>query len=119
MKALGIEDLTPINSESENAVYVLPSRGGIVGSFTPDLLEALEAKREVLGPEELERHLAVFVERWNRSNEPADTPVPEIPDEIDVLWIVHACPRGSTGARCGLLVAAQLCGASTRRTRGD
>jgi hypothetical protein len=30
-------------------VYVLPSRTDLVGSFTPELLERVEAKREVLG----------------------------------------------------------------------
>lgn len=43
---------------------------------------------------DLDRHLGVLVERWDRSNEPLDTPVPEIPAEIDVLWIVHAWRQG-------------------------
>jgi hypothetical protein len=95
VKALGIEDLTPIHSARENVVYVLPSRTDLVASFSPELLGALEAKREVLGLEdERERHLGVLVERWDRSNEPEATPVPEIPAEIDMLWIVHAWRQG-------------------------
>jgi hypothetical protein len=91
LRELGIVDLKPIQSEKRNVVYVLPTRGGTVGSFTAELLERLQEKREVLGLEaNLERHLGVLVERWDRSNEPEDTPVPEIPAEIDVLWIVHA-----------------------------
>lgn len=95
VKALGIEDLTPIRSERENVVHVLPSRGDLVVSFTPELAGALEAKREVLGlVGDHEHHLGVLLERWDRSNEPEDTPVPEIPEEIDVLWIVHAWRQG-------------------------
>jgi len=95
VKSLGIDDLTPIQSERENVVFVLPSRGAVIESFAPELLHALEAKREVLGLEhDLEGHLGVLVERWDRSNEPEETPVPEIPAEIDVLWIVHVWRQG-------------------------
>jgi hypothetical protein len=98
VKELGIVDLTPIHSERENVVYVLPSRADTVGSFTPELLGALEAKREVLAlVPNVERHLSVLVERWDRSNEPEETPVPEIPAEIDVLWIAHAWRQGFEG----------------------
>jgi hypothetical protein len=95
VKELGVIELKPIHSERENVVHVLPSRGGTVESFTPELVEALDRKREVLGLErDRERHLGILVERWDRSNEPEDTPVPEIPAEIDVLWIVHAWRQG-------------------------
>jgi hypothetical protein len=91
VRELGIVDLWPIQGNREHVVYVLPTRGSVIGSFTAELLDRLEAKREVLGLEvDLERHLGVLVERWDRSNEPKETPVPEIPAEIDVLWIVHA-----------------------------
>lgn len=91
VKALGIVDLTPILSEREDVVYVIPSRTDLVLSFTPELDRALERKREVLRLErDYERHLGVLVERWDRSNDPEATPVPEIPPEIDFLWIVHA-----------------------------
>jgi hypothetical protein len=91
VKSLGIQHLTPIHSERENVVFVVPTRGAVIESFAPELFHALEEKREVLGLEhDLEGHLGVLVERWDRSNEPQETPVPEFPAEIDVLWIVHA-----------------------------
>jgi hypothetical protein len=69
--------------DAQPDVYVLPSRADLIGSFTPELFRALEAKRKVLGLEaDPERHLRVLVERWDRSNEPEDTPAPEIPAEM-------------------------------------
>jgi hypothetical protein len=95
VKELGIVELKPISSERENVIRVVPSRTDTIPGFSPELLEVLEAKREVLGQEtDLERHLGVLVERWDRSNEPEDTPVPEIPPEIDSLWIVHSWRQG-------------------------
>jgi hypothetical protein len=92
LKELGILELKPISpTERDHVVYVAPGRTDLVETLSPDLREALEAKRQVLGLQnDLERHLGVYVERWDRSNEPEDTNVPEIPPEIDVLWIVHA-----------------------------
>jgi hypothetical protein len=112
VKELGVVELKPIRSERENVVYVVPSRTELVGSFTPELLGALESKREVLRLErDLDRHLSILVERWDRSNEPEDTPVPEIPprdrrpvDRARVATVVRRVPGVGRPPR-GVVVA--------------
>ena len=90
VRELGIVELKPTRGIRDHFVWVLPTQGGPVGPFSDELHGALEAKRETLGLEQdLERHLGVWVDRWDVSNEPAHTPAPELPPEIDVLWVVH------------------------------
>lgn len=90
-RELGIRSLTPIRSGRDHVVQVGSTRGDIVGSFSSELDKAIEAKRETLRlVSHLEGHLGVLLHRWDRSSAQEDTPVPRIPDEIDVLWIVHA-----------------------------
>lgn len=61
-----------------------------IGSFSRELERAVHAKVATLAREhDLERHLGVLVDHWDVSNEAEETPVPEIPTEIDVLWVVH------------------------------
>lgn len=94
VKALGIVELKPVRSDREHVVYVVPIRGAFgIGSFSEELRRAAEAKAATLARErDLERHLGVLVDRWDRA---------------------------SSGVPCGLLDAGTHRGASTRRTRGD
>jgi hypothetical protein len=43
---------------------------------------------------DLERHLGVLVDRWGVLNESESTPLPQIPEEIDFLWVVHRWEQG-------------------------
>jgi hypothetical protein len=95
LKGIGLIELKPIRAGGEHIVFVMASRTGLVGSFTDELGRAVGAKAKTLArDQDLERHLGVLVERWDVSNEPAQTPVPEIPAEIDILWVVHRWKRG-------------------------
>lgn len=92
LKGLGIVEIRPISySKREHAVIVLPLRGAVVGGFFTELEARVANRAPMLEAEaaDLERHLGILVHRWDVSNEPEATPVPEIPAQIDVLWVVH------------------------------
>jgi hypothetical protein len=60
-----------------------------------ELAGAVAAKAATLRREhDLERHLGVLVDRWDVLNESGATPLPQIPEEIDFLWIVHRWEQG-------------------------
>lgn len=89
-RELGLKTVTPVTLEGENFVGVLPGRGATIREFDAELQERINAKADVLGKAaNLQRHLAVFVQRWDVSGDPASMPVPELPPTIDVLWVVH------------------------------
>lgn len=95
LKELGLEEVKPIESKREQAVYVLPFRSGLIGSFDDELRDRVGAKAGVLGEVgDLERHLGVLVHRWDVSNEPSSAAVPPMPSTIDVLWVVHRWEQG-------------------------
>jgi hypothetical protein len=91
LKGLGLEEVKPIRGKREHFVAVMPYASGYAGlSFDEELRTRVEAKASVLAEvEDLERHLAVLVHRWDVSNDPEDTAVPSIPPTLDVLWVVH------------------------------
>jgi hypothetical protein len=90
LKELGLNDVTPVHMDRENFIGVLPMRTGIVRGFDDELQERVNAKASVLGQApDLQRHLAVLVDRWDVSGNPESMPVPELPPTIDVLWVVH------------------------------
>ena len=93
-KQLGIIEVKPVQT-AEHGVFIMVQRGAVgFGSFDEGLNRAIAKKLGTLRAEhDLERHLGILVERWDRSSDPTDTPVPDIPPEIDVLWIVHAWLR--------------------------
>lgn len=95
LKQLGIIEVKPIRATRENGVMIMVSRSAEgFGSFREELDGAMARKIGTLRREhDLERHLGVYLRRWDRSSEPEDTPVPEIAYEIDVLWVVHAWRR--------------------------
>jgi hypothetical protein len=87
LKQLGIIEVKPVRATRKHGVLVMVQRGAMgFGSFGEELDVAIAKKLATLRVEtDLERHLAVLVERWDRSNEPEDTPVPELPSDIHVL----------------------------------
>jgi hypothetical protein len=91
LKELGLEEVKPVRGKKEHFVYVGAYASGLAGlSFDEELRTRVEAKASVLAEvEDLERHLAVLVHRWDVSNDPEDTAVPSIPPTLDVLWVVH------------------------------
>lgn len=94
LKELGLEDITPMRSERENYIAVLPISTAVVRGFDEELLERVNAKADVLGQvgdfqPHLQRHLAVFVHRWDVSGDPESMAVPGLPDTIDILWVVN------------------------------
>ena len=90
VRQLGVVELKPFFAKQEHVVVVLPSRGAAIGSFSAELERAIDAKRRTLTlSRDLETHLGVMVDRWDVSNEPHETPAPELPPEVDVLWLVH------------------------------
>jgi len=97
LEDLGIVELKPFRGKRDHFVYAIPMRAGPVGSLRSELEAAVAAKASKLRREEgLERHLGVFVRRWDVSNEVEDTPVPpELPPEIDVLWVLHGWKQDS------------------------
>ena len=63
------------------------SAGSLAG-YLPDLLWAIRDNERKLGAAtHCERHLAVDVKAL-RARDPAATPVPPLPESIDVMWVV-------------------------------
>jgi hypothetical protein len=90
LKQLGLDSVTPMGANRENYVGVIPGRGAAIRGFDAELQERINAKAGVLGrAPDLERHLAVLVQRWDVSGDPDSMPVPELPSSIDILWVVH------------------------------
>ncbi len=95
LKELGLDDVTPVRMDRQNFIGVLPGRATVVGGFDDELQERVNAKAGVLGQiSGLMRHLAVFVHRWDVSEDPESMPVPELNPTIDVLWVVHRWSHG-------------------------
>jgi hypothetical protein len=71
---------------------------GPLQGFGPELLDAIDANRRKLGrAQDFERHLAVDV-LGIRASDPALTPAPSLPSEIDFLWVTrrsYSLSRGS------------------------
>jgi hypothetical protein len=81
----------PVESRRENVVAVLPTTGARrFGPFNDELAKAVAdnvGKLSEVG--DLERHLAILVDRFDAEGDPVATPPPALPPAIDCLWIVH------------------------------
>jgi hypothetical protein len=67
-----------------------------IGGFTDLLDDAVASNAAKLGESRpRETHLAVLVLRWDLSEAASETSVPVLPDEIDVVWVVHPGRSGS------------------------
>lgn len=91
LKQMGLVEVKPIHGRREHVIAILPmtSVRDVVG-FGDDLENAIEDNARKLGEaDRYEHHLAVYVERFNASRSSDLTPPPHLPDEIDVLWVVH------------------------------
>ena len=77
--------------ESDSVFIMVVGAGFEILGFT-DLLAQVVADNAVkLGEARpRETHLAVLVGRWDLSNEASETAPPALPDDVDVLWIVHS-----------------------------
>jgi len=86
---LGLLRLT--RRPGSNSVFVMVVGSGFqVVGFTELIAKELRANAAKLGEARpRETHLAILVGRWDLSAFPAKTAPPALPDEIDVLWIVH------------------------------
>jgi hypothetical protein len=73
---------------AEIATWSSRTAGALYG-FGPELIRAINSKKSKLGKAEgYERHLAVDVLAL-RSSDPGRTPCPELPDEIDFVWVTR------------------------------
>jgi len=80
-------------SESVHLWVVGP--GFQILGFTDLLAEAVANNAAKLGEARpRETHLAVLVVRWDLSEAPSETRPPVLPDEVDVLWVVHLARSG-------------------------
>lgn len=77
--------------EEGHGVSIFPpiDDSGSVEGFGTLLRERIEVKREALAESRpRETHLAVWTSRTDISADPADTPPPQLPSEVDTLWVV-------------------------------
>jgi hypothetical protein len=96
LKGMGLVSVKPVQAAREHVVGVLPMTGmREIGSFAEDLSRAVAENSGKLGEASgLEHHLAVLVDRFDASTEPALTGVPPLPRELDMLWVVHRYRHG-------------------------
>ncbi len=95
VKAMGLEEVLPVESRREHVVAVLPMSGvRVFGAFTEELRRAVTDNASKLGEVRgLERHLAVLVDRFDLVPDPDLTPPPKFPRGLDCLWVVHRWRR--------------------------
>lgn len=91
LEQLGLINLEPLKGETGNFVAVLSFGGGtVVSGFDLALREVVRSNSRKLDQARPRRtHLAVDVARFDASRYPHQTPPPELPPEIDMLWIIH------------------------------
>lgn len=100
LESLGLVHLHRV-PEASIKVDVLGMGSARAITWHPEPLErAIAENGGKLGrvPVGYERHLVVEVVAWDRSADPAVAPVPELPDSIDCLWIVHRWAASRTGS---------------------
>lgn len=78
-------------SPTHDTVRVLLAGAGFrIEGFTTALQSIVNRKASTLGETRpRQTHLAVLVTRWDFSDAPEATSPPMLPEEIDVLWVVH------------------------------
>jgi hypothetical protein len=88
---MGLDELLPHQWKEANFVGVLPMTGvRIIGGFGQYLSETIAGNAAKLGEASgHERHLAVLIDRFDAAPDPSLTQVPEMPPELDCLWVVH------------------------------
>ena len=91
VKGMGLEEVLPVESKRTNVVAVLPFSGmRVFGPFNDELAKAVGDNAKKLGEvQDLERHLAVLVDRFDLVPDSEATPPPAFPPELDCLWVVH------------------------------
>lgn len=98
LRSMGLVSIKPVEGEAEFLIAVLPvtSVREVVG-FGPFLDAVVEDNAKKLGEtgSEYEHHLGVIVDRFDASDFPHLTPPPELPADVDVLWVVHRWRHGS------------------------
>jgi len=96
LKGMGLVSVKPARAVRQHVVGVLPTTGmREIGSFADELSRAVADNSGKLGEAPgLELHLAVLVDRFDASTEPALTSVPSFPKELDMLWVVHRYRQG-------------------------
>lgn len=98
LRSMGLVSIKPVEGEAELLVAVLPvtSVREVVG-FGPFLDAVVEDNAKKLGEtgSEYEHHLGVIVDRFDASDFPHLTAPPELPADVDVLWVVHRWRHGS------------------------
>jgi hypothetical protein len=90
LKDKGLVEVERWPSRRQNVVGLLLLTGArTIGGFSHPLKVAIDDNAEKLGNvRDHEHHLAVLVGRFDASTHPELTPVPALPIEIEVLWIV-------------------------------
>jgi hypothetical protein len=98
LRSMGLVSINPVEGDEELLIAVLPitSVREVVGfgRFLESVVEDNATKLGETGPG-YEHHLGVIVDRFDASDFPHLTPPPELPAEVDVLWIVHRWRHGS------------------------
>lgn len=98
LRSMGLVSIKPVEGEAELLIAVLPvtSVREVVG-FGRFLEAVVDDNALKLGEtgQGYEHHLGVIVDRFDASDFPHLTSPPELPTEIDVLWIVHRWRHGS------------------------
>jgi len=91
LKRMGLEEVKPIRAGREHVIAVLPITDvRSIGPFDDLLQQAVDDNAAKLGEAVgYERHLAVYVLRFDASTSPDLTAPPRFPPEIDVVWVVH------------------------------
>jgi hypothetical protein len=91
VRELGITSIRPIESSDDPVATVLPitSVRAILG-FSQQLDRAVSDNVKKVGEAlGLAHHLGVLVDRFDASAFADLTPVPDLPTEVDVLWVLH------------------------------
>ena len=84
--------------ERTSVAFAVSTAGFQITGFTELLEQAIADNVDKLREARpRECHLAILVVRWDVSNESSETTPPHLPDDVDVLWVVHP-GRGSAGA---------------------
>lgn len=90
LKKLGLVEVSRSSTSMHGVDWMMMGGGPEIVGFTEHLEGALVANREKLQLRGYEAHLAVVVIDFQLSRWSERTPVPELGEGIDYLWVIHS-----------------------------
>lgn len=90
LTTLGLVEVKRSATTTHGVDWMVTGGGPEIVGFTEHLEEALDANRDKLQLHGYEAHLAVVVFDFQLSRLSERTPVPELGEGIDYLWVIHS-----------------------------